>query len=111
MTSCLPRRRKVRECRRTKIRLTLIVSLAGNSKFDVASAKSATAAKKAAKAGSKAGAPTEGVQSLSLDEAPAPKSKKIDVLAEFGKGTSKRSASFVVVGKYGPGLCDQMNPR
>ena len=75
------------------------------NKFDAAAAKSATVAKKTTKTDAKSkanGPPTEQVDSLTLDEAPPPKSKKIDVLAEFGKSTNKPSASFVVVGKRHP---------
>ncbi|EEY21837.1 elongation factor 1-alpha [Verticillium alfalfae VaMs.102] len=65
---------------------------AGN-RFDAAAAKSATAAKKAPK--SNGGPPTEAAKDLSLDDAPPPKSKKINVLQEFENSKSKRSASFV----------------
>ncbi|KAG7109632.1 HBS1-like protein like [Verticillium longisporum] len=73
---------------------------AGN-RFDAAAAKSATAAKKAPK--SNGGPPTEAVKDLSLDDAPPPKSKKINVLQEFENSKSKRSASFVVVGHVDAG--------
>ncbi|CRK38328.1 hypothetical protein BN1708_007717 [Verticillium longisporum] len=73
---------------------------AGN-RFDAAAAKSATAAKKAPK--SNGGPPTEAAKDLSLDDAPPPKSKKINVLQEFENSKSKRSASFVVVGHVDAG--------
>lgn len=38
------------------------------------------------------------MKQLQLDDTPAPKSKKLDVLKEFERSENKRSASFVVVG-------------
>ncbi|KAM0331465.1 hypothetical protein ACHAQA_003141 [Verticillium albo-atrum] len=77
------------------------------NRFDAAAAKSATAAKKAPKSSSdpksNGGPPTDGVKDLSLDDAPPPKSKKINVLQEYEKSKSKRSASFVVVGHVDAG--------
>lgn len=60
----------------------------------------APATKKKADPGAKsAEATTDGVNSLRIDDAPLPKSKNLDVLKEFQKTQSKKSASFVVVGK------------
>jgi elongation factor 1 alpha-like protein len=41
---------------------------------------------------------TDGVKDLKIDDAPLPKSKNLDVLSEYEKSNSKKSASFVVVG-------------
>jgi hypothetical protein len=42
------------------------------------------------------------VASLSVQDAPKPKSKNLNVLDEFKKADIKNSASFVVVGKWPP---------
>lgn len=36
---------------------------------------------------------------MTFDEGPKPKSKNLDVLAEFEKSRAKRAANFVVIGK------------
>ncbi len=43
---------------------------------------------------------TDGVKDLKIDDTPLPKSKNLDVLSEFKKSKTKKSASFVVVGKW-----------
>ena len=43
---------------------------------------------------------TNGVKDVKIDDTPLPKSKNLDVLSEFEKSKSKKSASFVVVGQY-----------
>jgi elongation factor 1 alpha-like protein len=42
---------------------------------------------------------SSSVSSLKISDAPAPKSKGLDVVKEFEQSGAKRSASFVVVGK------------
>ncbi|KAI0101927.1 hypothetical protein F4776DRAFT_648948, partial [Hypoxylon sp. NC0597] len=67
----------------------------------------ANTAKKKAESGSKDGSKdegaTDGVKGLKIDDTPLPKSKNIDVLKEFSKAKSKKSASFVVVGHVDAG--------
>ncbi|KAI1341208.1 P-loop containing nucleoside triphosphate hydrolase protein [Xylariaceae sp. FL0016] len=46
---------------------------------------------------------TDGVKNLKIDDTPLPKSKNLNVLNEFEKSKSKRSASFVVVGHVDAG--------
>ncbi|KAL1903371.1 hypothetical protein Sste5346_000657 [Sporothrix stenoceras] len=50
----------------------------------------------------------EGVKDLKLDFAPTKKSKKLNVLDEFGKANLKRSTSFVVVGHVDAGKSTMM---
>ncbi|KAK6073911.1 elongation factor Tu GTP binding domain-containing protein [Seiridium cupressi] len=45
----------------------------------------------------------DGVKTIKLDDAPLPKSKNLDVLSEYEKSKSKKSASFVVVGHVDAG--------
>ena len=59
-------------------------------------AASTTTKKKGASDGKDA---TDGIKDLKIDDTPLPKSKNLDVLSEFEKSKSKKSASFVVVGK------------
>ncbi|KAF6835961.1 elongation factor Tu GTP binding domain-containing protein [Colletotrichum musicola] len=73
---------------------------AGN-KFDAAAAKSA--AKKVAPKPKPGDAPAGEMKQLQLDDTPAPKNKKLDVLKEFENSENKRSASFVVVGHVDAG--------
>jgi elongation factor 1 alpha-like protein len=67
--------------------------------------KKTPAAAKATKKGSKdkdsAQEPdlTSSVSSLKVSDIPPPKSKGLDVVKEFENSDSKRSASFVVVGR------------
>jgi elongation factor 1 alpha-like protein len=42
---------------------------------------------------------TGDLKALKIEEAPLPKSKNLDVLSEFEKSKSKKTASFVVVGE------------
>lgn len=70
--------------------------------MEPASSKKAAAHATKKKAGSetKPGeAAVDGMNVLRIDDAPLPKSKNLDVLKEFEKTKSKKSASFVVVGK------------
>lgn len=62
-----------------------------------------TVAKKRAKTGAKKedGTVTEHSQDLSISETGGPSTGGIDVLKEYEKSTKKRSATFVVVGKFG----------
>ncbi|KAH8195039.1 hypothetical protein TruAng_010794 [Truncatella angustata] len=46
---------------------------------------------------------TDGVKALKVDDAPLPKSKNLNVLNEYEKSKSKKSASFVVVGHVDAG--------
>lgn len=50
----------------------------------------------------KADQAADGVKALKVDDTPLPKSKNLDVLGEYEKSKSKKSASFVVVGKTLP---------
>ncbi|KAI0839875.1 hypothetical protein F5Y06DRAFT_264922 [Hypoxylon sp. FL0890] len=59
--------------------------------------------KKKAESGAKGDEATDGVKSLKIDDTPLPKSKNIDVLKEFDKAKSKKTASFVVVGHVDAG--------
>ncbi|KAI4603972.1 Hsp70 suppressor, GTPase facilitates ribosomal subunit dissociation [Pestalotiopsis sp. 9143b] len=45
----------------------------------------------------------DGVKTIKLDDAPLPKSKNLNVLSEYEKKQSKKSASFVVVGHVDAG--------
>ncbi|OTA62389.1 hypothetical protein K449DRAFT_414523 [Hypoxylon sp. EC38] len=63
----------------------------------------ANTAKKKAESKSKDDGATDGVKGLKIDDTPLPKSKNIDVLKEFDKVKSKKSASFVVVGHVDAG--------
>ncbi|KAI0391923.1 P-loop containing nucleoside triphosphate hydrolase protein [Xylariaceae sp. FL0594] len=47
--------------------------------------------------------PTDGIKALKIDDAPLPKSKNLNVIHEFEKSESKKSASFVVVGHVDAG--------
>jgi elongation factor 1 alpha-like protein len=38
------------------------------------------------------------MKAMKIDDAPLPKSKNLDVIGEFEKAKSKKTASFVVVG-------------
>jgi elongation factor 1 alpha-like protein len=40
------------------------------------------------------------MKSLAIDDTPLPASKNLDVLSEYEKTNTKKSASFVVVGKF-----------
>ena len=60
-------------------------------------AASTTTKKKGASDGKDAA--TDGIKDLKIDDTPLPKSKNLDVLSEFEKSKSKKSARFVVVGK------------
>ncbi|KAI0133528.1 hypothetical protein BJ170DRAFT_715580 [Xylariales sp. AK1849] len=51
----------------------------------------------------KADPATDGVKSLNIDDTPLPKSKNLNVLSEYEKSKSKKSASFVVVGHVDAG--------
>ena len=44
-------------------------------------------------------AASDGIKNLKVDDTPLPKSKNLDVLSEFAKSKSKKTASFVVVGE------------
>ncbi|KAH9996435.1 hypothetical protein F4779DRAFT_606954 [Xylariaceae sp. FL0662B] len=46
---------------------------------------------------------TNGTKALKIDDAPLPKSRNLDVISEYEKGKSKKSASFVVVGHVDAG--------
>ncbi|KAI5866182.1 P-loop containing nucleoside triphosphate hydrolase protein [Durotheca rogersii] len=59
--------------------------------------------KKKADSGTKKGDVTDRVKDLKIDDTPLPKSKNLDVLKEFEKANSKKSASFVVVGHVDAG--------
>ena len=51
---------------------------------------------------------SDGIKDLKVDDTPLPKSKHLNVLSEFEKSKSKKSASFVVVGKdWSPPLGDR----
>ncbi|KAI0477661.1 hypothetical protein GGR56DRAFT_665551 [Xylariaceae sp. FL0804] len=63
----------------------------------------ATTSKKKDGADKKGDAVTSGVKALEIDDSPLPKSKNLDVLSEFEKSKSKKSASFVVVGHVDAG--------
>ncbi|KAI1777040.1 hypothetical protein F4818DRAFT_408903 [Hypoxylon cercidicola] len=64
----------------------------------------APATKKKADSGTKSSeAAADGMNGLKIDDAPLPKSKNLDVLKEFQKTKSKKSASFVVVGHVDAG--------
>ena len=41
-----------------------------------------------------------GVSNLSLADSPKPKSKGLNVLAEYEKSKAKKTANFVVIGMY-----------
>ncbi|KAF3018497.1 Hsp70 suppressor, GTPase facilitates ribosomal subunit dissociation [Neopestalotiopsis sp. 37M] len=45
----------------------------------------------------------DGIKAIKLDDTPLPKSKNLDVLGEYEKSKSKKSASFVVVGHVDAG--------
>ncbi|ETS78074.1 hypothetical protein PFICI_10136 [Pestalotiopsis fici W106-1] len=45
----------------------------------------------------------DGIKAIKLDDAPLPKSKNLNVLSEYEKSKSKKSASFVVVGHVDAG--------
>ncbi|OAA61084.1 translation elongation factor ef-1 [Niveomyces insectorum RCEF 264] len=49
-----------------------------------------------------------GVKTLQIDDTPLPKSKHLDVLAEYKKSNAKKSASFVVVGHVDAGKSTMM---
>lgn len=77
-------------------------SKCGRLILDIAGKKSgSTAAQKA-----RSDATTEGVTSdlktLKVDDAPLPKSKNLNVVSEFERTKTKKSASFVVVGQSTP---------
>ncbi|KAI2472838.1 hypothetical protein F4781DRAFT_419766 [Annulohypoxylon bovei var. microspora] len=63
----------------------------------------ASTSKKKADSGGRSDEVTDGVKGLKIDDAPLPKSKNLDVLKEFDKAKSKKSASFVVVGHVDAG--------
>ncbi|KAL7622315.1 hypothetical protein AAE478_007819 [Parahypoxylon ruwenzoriense] len=63
----------------------------------------ASTARKKAEPGAKRDEAVDGVKGLKIDDAPLPKSKNLDVLKEFEKAKSKKSASFVVVGHVDAG--------
>jgi elongation factor 1 alpha-like protein len=65
---------------------------------DAAGKKTVTAAP-AKKKGGGADAVANDVKTLKIDDAPLPKSKNINVLSAFENSKSKKTASFVVVGK------------
>jgi elongation factor 1 alpha-like protein len=65
---------------------------------DAAGKKTATAAP-AKKKGGGTDSVANDVKALKIDDTPLPKSKNLNVLDEFEKSKSKKTASFVVVGK------------
>jgi len=65
---------------------------------DAAGKKTATAAATKKKGGG-ADSVANDVKALKIDDAPLPKSKNFNVLHEFEKSKSKKTASFVVVGE------------
>ncbi|KAK7755085.1 hypothetical protein SLS62_002900 [Diatrype stigma] len=64
-----------------------------------ASSKKLAASTAKRKGGSDVKTASDGIKDLKVDDTPLPKSKNLDVLSEFEKSKSKKSASFVVVGK------------
>ncbi|KAI4195942.1 MAG: hypothetical protein LQ350_006876 [Teloschistes chrysophthalmus] len=84
---------------------------AGPSPDDVvtkaqSSSKGATAAKKSttpAKDNKATKDLSDSVSDMTFDEGPKPKSKNLDVLAEFEKSRAKRAANFVVIGHVDAG--------
>jgi elongation factor 1 alpha-like protein len=67
---------------------------------DAAGKKTLTAAPAKKKGGvSGADSVADDVKTLKIDDTPLPKSKNFNVLDEFEKSKSKKTASFVVVGK------------
>ncbi|KAL8731723.1 MAG: hypothetical protein Q9181_004191 [Wetmoreana brouardii] len=70
------------------------------------SSKGATAVKKASPPAKDVKANkdlSESVAEVTIDEGPKPKSKNLDVLAEFGKIKAKNAANFVVIGHVDAG--------
>jgi len=65
---------------------------------DAAGKKTVTAAPAKKKGGGDSVA--NDVKALKIDDTPLPKSKNLDVLNEFERIKSKKTASFVVVGKW-----------
>lgn len=65
---------------------------------DAAGKKTVTAAPAKKKGGGADSAATD-VKALKIDDTPLPKSKNLNVISEFEKSKSKKTASFVVVGK------------
>ena len=70
----------------------LIVDAAGKKTV------TATPAKKKGGGGDAASVAND-VKALKIDDTPLPRSKNLNVLSEFEKSKSKKTASFVVVGK------------
>lgn len=64
---------------------------------DAAGKKTVTAAPAKKKGG--ADSVANDVKALKIDDTPLPRSKNFNVLTEFEKSNSKKTASFVVVGK------------
>lgn len=65
---------------------------------DTAGKKTVTAAP-AKKKGGGGDSVTNDVKALKIDDTPLPKSKNFNVINEFEKSKSKKTASFVVVGQ------------
>ncbi|KAI1493889.1 hypothetical protein F5X96DRAFT_676780 [Biscogniauxia mediterranea] len=63
----------------------------------------ATTSKKKGGSDAKGDAVAHSIKTLKVDDTPLPKSKNIDVLSEFERSKSKKSASFVVVGHVDAG--------
>ncbi|KAI1380283.1 hypothetical protein F4677DRAFT_441599 [Hypoxylon crocopeplum] len=63
----------------------------------------ASTTKKKAQPVGKSDEAVDGMKGLKIDDAPLPKSKNFDVLKEFEKTKTKKSASFVVVGHVDAG--------
>ncbi|KAI1387378.1 P-loop containing nucleoside triphosphate hydrolase protein [Hypoxylon trugodes] len=63
----------------------------------------ANTSKKKVDVGGKSDSTSDGIKGLKIDDTPLPKSKNLDVLKEFEKTKSKKSASFVVVGHVDAG--------
>ncbi|ORY61274.1 elongation factor Tu GTP binding domain-containing protein [Pseudomassariella vexata] len=65
--------------------------------------KLASSTKKKGGSDEKTDQAADGVKALKINDTPLPKSKNLDVLSEFEKSKSKKSASFVVVGHVDAG--------
>ena len=77
----------------------LILTSATAGKKPQPAAKGTKAATQKDSAASKDGQVASGVAGLKISDVPPPKSKGLDVVKEWEASTSKRSISFVVVGK------------
>ncbi|KAK3939099.1 putative glucose-regulated protein 78 of hsp70 family [Diplogelasinospora grovesii] len=82
------------------------VVLAAQAKVDTAGKKAAATQNKGK--GASADTAASGIKSLTIAEAPLPKSRNLDVLSEFEKSKYKKTASFVVVGHVDAGKSTMM---